>query len=921
MKNSSHSGLSHLFAVIGFVLLALLCYGHAMWPLPVHFTDMIPLSDQAGSGRALPEGTHPADSIQLLYHFWLGYDSLAGHSPAFSNVYEFNLGDDSARTQADFHYFPFSLVFAALHPLLGAAVAWNVTGVVSYLFGLFFLYLWARRFAPGPSRLPAALAALLGGTLPYRLITLVCGSPTGFAIALPPLLAYGMDRAIRDRSPLGWGLVFVELFCAYASDLHVFYFSALATPGLALLSLTLAAPSWRDWLATVWRSARVLLPMLPLALLLLGAIAYVTFLAHQNLAQSSLQGGRTIFEMAAYSPMCNGLFEANATGMARHIYFGWPLLVLLVVGLLLAGWTAARQEGRARLPRVAVVLLVLGILTTILLGLGIHAPPAGLWIRLARKLVPKYSMIRQTAKIYCLLPTFVVPLLALIYRAVLVRGSKTELDESAHASGDSRGAERGRGRLVNGMAIAFVWIFSALVILGNLDHVRPVLTQLPERAPALDAVLSDAAGVQDEKPLALAIPIWPGDSHWSSLYEYDAVLSRIRFINGYSPAAPADYRQNVFQRFESINQGVADDAQLDALLAMGCHYILYYPHAFPETVSPWPPVYTLQGLRANPRLQLLESPFGPPASDWALPPQTVAFRILRQDEKQQTDTMTSSNALDVAWFDALPPPTRLHFFCRKPVGLRRPERLKLRAPIFAQPNLRMELLLAAVSPRSVALRPLPSPEGPPVAVESLPAVMPTNSATSGWFSTPLASPYGLSLSTTKKASAGPLPTLVQAYLAAGPVWKPRSTDGAYAFPASRLWFSGRMLVDEQTGLCQLDSPAIEYPPAATTPGLALYGPNLPVPPGVYLPVLRHNRVSDNGIGSFQVTYFNSPDILASTALQADTEETRLPLILISDPPMPFRFELILNKSYAKASSPLVVTEALLLPVSGTMGAE
>jgi len=63
-----------------------------------------------------------------------------------------------------------------------------------------------------------------------------------------------------------------------------------------------------------------------------------------------------------------------------------------------------------------VTLLSLAIVAIVLLALGTRGPGDALPIRAARKLIPKYTMIRQPMKIFCILPTVLCVLLALLFR-------------------------------------------------------------------------------------------------------------------------------------------------------------------------------------------------------------------------------------------------------------------------------------------------------------------------------------------------------------------------------------------------------------------------------------------------------------------------------------------------------------------------
>ena len=63
----------------------------------------------------------------------------------------------------------------------------------------------------------------------------------------------------------------------------------------------------------------------------------------------------------------------------------------------------------------------------------------------------------------------------------------------------------------------------------------------------------------------MAIPLWPGDSAWSSLYQYYGSMYRIRMLNGYHPVIPSRYVEDIFTTFSSANRGYLDDGQLNAL--------------------------------------------------------------------------------------------------------------------------------------------------------------------------------------------------------------------------------------------------------------------------------------------------------------------------------------------------------------------
>ena len=815
----------------GLLLLAgLLWWAFAAWPLPRLFSQAIPhtnLNPAPQTVQPLASGDH----IQLLYHFWLGLDAFSGHSPFFHNVYEFNLGDDSARRQPDLYYLPFSLVYALVAPLAGHAAGWNAAGLASALLGVLFLGLLARRFTD--SSAAAVLATLIAAAFPYRWITLFTGSPTGFAMAFPPLLAYGLDRAIRDRSPLGGLLAGLALFFSYTTDLHVFYFSALAAPFFALLSFLRTTPAPRAWP----RAARhVLLPLLPFALLAAAALA-VSALMKSHLAGSVMAAGRTISEISSYSPSAAGLVSTARAGMANHAYFGLPLFALLAALLALGIAARFRREPARRQPRgaiLAVLLLATAIAGVILLALGAHAPFSGFPIRAARRLIPEYTMIRQTVKIYCLLPTLLAPLLALLLGPVFRAGPRPA---------------------VRFASLALVAALSAWTVLQAFAQTSPGFCRLPRTNAAYAAVAADDTANAGRPAHALALPLWPGDSHWTSLYEYAVMLSRVRLVNGYAPAVPAGYLQDIFKKYESLNQGVASDEQLDDLLALGVRHLLLHANAFPEQVSPFPAAATLRALTGHPRL-------APLADDG----QIFAFRILPKHPIEHTPHANWPGDLYAA---------ARHWTWNPPLEIPNAQSapLLLRAPVFPAPALRFLL-----RPASGSAQPLLVPPGR----TGLSRLTQPIAGFPDWLQADLPSPTGACVD----AISGPV-ALGHALLAAGELPVP-GPDGSIRISPALLFHSGHSIPGQDF---------VFFHPETVPAGTALYGPNLPIPPGVY--DIEISCAASRPAGTLRLLSLPAKTELASAPLAGTTgtpsaEGAFIRFRAIPVGPDPIRFEFDYN---------------------------
>jgi hypothetical protein len=546
------------------------------WPLARYFDEGIPSSAtnvEKGNVRRMIQGDH----LQLLYNYWLFGDMLAGKTPFFHNLYEFNTGDDSAlRSIGSGFDQPFTLFYAAVSSLGGRALGWNMTGLVSLWITHLFTWLLLRRYTRYD--VAAALAALLAVALPYRWTSLLGGSPAGFAMMWIPVILWGLDSAIRQHRVLGGCVAGAAILFSYWNDSHVFFFSILMIPCWCVLVVAHDEGFvWRDgrnWL-------RVILALLPIVIAAGIFVVLAQVNQQEKLAGTAIADGRSFREVALYSPRPEGLFEWKGIGHNSQIYIGFIIPALLLAGFLaqlVQFFRSPKTEWRQCL---FFALVLAGIACVILLSLGTRGPFDALPLRVVRKLLPPYSMIRQSAKIMVVLP----PLLALT--AILSLNSLIRIRKHS------------------------VWMAAAagLVLLPAFAdyglQVNATVCLLDKTQPAYEAVAKDARAA-GRAPRALILPLWPGDSSWASLYEHYVSLYRIRMINGYTPIVPRTYVDEIFNQFESANVGLLTDSQIAGLKQRGIDYILLHEDAFPEKVSWFPVGFTLKRLLNHPRLALLK---------------------------------------------------------------------------------------------------------------------------------------------------------------------------------------------------------------------------------------------------------------------------------------------------------------------------
>ncbi|MDF3128812.1 hypothetical protein P0Y35_06365 [Kiritimatiellaeota bacterium B1221] len=547
--------------------ISLLLFCSFTWPLPSLWNQGIPSSSQNIEHPAWRHSI-PGDHLQLLYHFDLVEDMFKGRIPFFQNVYEFNTGNDAERYRPGAYFFPMSGVYVLLKQFMGQPAAWNSTLWLSFWMSGLACWAWLGCFTPHrPARLAGVCLFLL---IPFRWASLLGGSPAGIALMWVPLLGWMIDRAVTRPGflrGLGAGLTLLFLYWA---DLQTFYFSALSVPLLALLSLCWHGQTLKDQWKSWWK-------LLPGGGLFLGIIATFYLWRKAHLSASHMEEGRQWAEMALFSPRPEDVLHVGS-GISETVYIGWIAFVWLILAFLLFIYPARKQPLRLS----AYLMLILASFIGIALALGAFGPADALFIRMARAQIPSYDMIRQPSKIFSVIPLWLGWLLTL--------GLASPLPKKIRAWK---------------LPVLLPLLATFSIIFSFHARIHPTISLLEARQPAYTAVQSHAAENHIDKPLALVIPLWPGDSAESSVPIHYAHQHQLRLVNGYSPVVSKEYTETAVKTLSPLNQGMITEAQLAYLDNIGVDYVLVHANMFPEKVSPFPVRETLVRLDRHPRLKRL----------------------------------------------------------------------------------------------------------------------------------------------------------------------------------------------------------------------------------------------------------------------------------------------------------------------------
>ncbi len=637
------------------------------YPLVLHFAEAIPYGCGVSRERRV-QGLVHGDQLQFLYFLSVTDDMVRGRAPWFQDPYEFSAPQPSKRRS--FFFLPFSLLFSALAPL-GQAAAYNLLVLASFPATALSTFLLARRF--GADGGGAAVAAAAVTLLPYRLVSLAGGHPTGIAFFLLPLAIYFLEVAWQGSSrwaALGGGLCLV---CLALNEPHFVYFFAFLFPLWLLYAIWGLEPTRRaqargtvcGWLAlsalgpsaafavfaarlgTNWGPAALLLLFIvvlallsmawrvtaeirarsgevawaeearsysPLALLVLyagqlglglphlgivvfGAATLLAIALKLPVARAAVKvagasaerwralwpfalglvvaallllqfkssfidpsghgAGRSLDEIMLFAPRPSDFFERSSTVLTHQLYPGVVVVALAIAAL-------ARREGRV------LVAVALGFAA---LALGPNAPQ---WLPLyhaAARLIPFFAIIRQPAKF------FAVSAIALGLAAGIGTAVATE-----------KIGGRWRTALACAALGAVLFDFSSLLPFG--------VSRLPSDNRAYAAVAERARGSN-----LLELTLWPGDSAYSSIYQYWATRTRVPTVNGYSPTAPRDYVERVARPLESMNLGELTEDQHRLLDDLEVRLVTVHRDTYPAQAFAYSYRFTLAAMHQNPNLR------------------------------------------------------------------------------------------------------------------------------------------------------------------------------------------------------------------------------------------------------------------------------------------------------------------------------
>ena len=347
----------------------------------------------------------------------------------------------------------------------------------------------------------------------------------------------------------------------------------VSIPRLGTL-LSLAAVLGSSWLLlpALWRNRRRtsipwarLAPVWTTAFGVAAGAAYMMHIKSKVFNASIASKGRTLEEVKLFAPTIKDFFDASNIHVEGFLYLGLGIPLLALAAIILM---AAFRQGARPKAYLAGIWAALAVLLSILC-MGPRLPGVHLYAFLY-KYMPFFNFPRVPGRLFLYA--------ALMFMLLACWGLKQLLPIRA---------PKRRSAALAAMALALAAFFTW----DLWPPLKPGICLIPPPGPIEQGVRAHLpTGPNAEKRL-LGLPIWPGDSHQSSAYEYIITNTRALTINGYAPVTPSAYRDKIYWPLDPLNRGETSAEILELLKKNKVGLIAFMDdeQIYPRKISPYPP--------------------------------------------------------------------------------------------------------------------------------------------------------------------------------------------------------------------------------------------------------------------------------------------------------------------------------------------
>jgi hypothetical protein len=380
----------------------------------------------------------------------------------------------------------------------------------------------------------------------------------------------------------------LPLFLLLPLALVARYFQPISTDLLVLVSL-LAIFLGKLWLLRVhlfqilkklvigsWERKSSILPIIPI-IVSMGAIVYwISSSKVKQVASTIAGGGRSLDDVGLFSARLADLFDSIG-----NVYIG--VIPALIGGAFLCFLLTTCFSGQKRVifaDEISFLRLFYFLIafSCLILSLGLAFGEISLYA-LFFHYFPFFNYPRVSDRIITLS----------LFALVIVIGFSIKGIQSHIRSRTGK------------IAVIVVVIAASAFQLKDYNVFKPMGINVLDRGQDIYTYVKNNIG----EGLLLEIPLWPGDSHQSALYQHYIMMDRVPRVNGSSPLVLKEYVETIFEPLNGINQGKLGREQFELLHELGVRFITVHDNrdVFVAKVSPFTPLATVRRLQNSPYLE------------------------------------------------------------------------------------------------------------------------------------------------------------------------------------------------------------------------------------------------------------------------------------------------------------------------------
>jgi len=358
----------------------------------------------------------------------------------------------------------------------------------------------------------------------------------------------------------------------------------LETPRLGLILPLFCFILFLAYLITQWLKQRERLLMFNrprivavitgVGLGLVIASAYLMHIRTTVLLPSLAGRGRTITEVLLFSPRVSNLLFWQDINYERFVLLGWGLIILAALGLVPLFRGNSNNPGKLALAGVMAFLAVILTVGPTLTYFPLY--------QILYQYIPFFNYPRVPGR-FVMVGFIFLGLLA----GMALAGFREWL------------ASKGWLHLKRWLPLLIIF-----VMVAEYHTYQPLGLSI---MTGKNRIYEEIQNRLPQGRLVLELPIWPGDSHQSSAYEYTVTRTHKPMINGYAPVVVRDYIQQVFWPLYPLDQGELKAIQAQELKRNKVDLITFHDNSmvYTEKVSPFPPRLALKRLMASSNLEPL----------------------------------------------------------------------------------------------------------------------------------------------------------------------------------------------------------------------------------------------------------------------------------------------------------------------------